>query len=96
MKRLASLCLMAVALAMPVAAQAGGADGSRQAAGGAFMSTYVNDPYHDPRSLHSQDRGTGQILGAPMYHDGPRAVVSRRNVVDPHWSSGRLSGRAVR
>ncbi|MDP4025164.1 hypothetical protein Q8W71_21260 [Methylobacterium sp. NEAU 140] len=86
--RLATLALLTAALAFPVAAQAGeSGGGDRQAAGGGFMSSYVSDPYHDPRSLHSQRRGSGQLLGAPMFHDGHRAIA-RRDVIAPHWASG--------
>lgn len=85
MKRLVATTLFAAVLTLPLAAQAG-PSGSRQPAGGAFMSSYVDDPYHDPRSLHSQQRGTGQLLGAPMLTEGPG--VSQRRVVDPHWAAG--------
>jgi hypothetical protein len=68
MKRMMTVgMLTAMAIALPITAQAqDGGSGSRQQAGGGFMSSYVDDPYHDPRSLHSQRMGTGQILGAPM------------------------------
>ncbi|MBE7245768.1 MAG: hypothetical protein INR63_12505 [Actinomycetospora chiangmaiensis] len=76
------------AVATPLAAQAGeGGGGSRQAAGGGHMSSYISDPYHDPRSLHSQRHGTGQILGAPMLHERAGAAMVRRPV-EPHWASG--------
>lgn len=64
-----------------------GADGSRQPAGGAHMSSYVSDPSHDPRSLYSQRRGTGQILGQPMFSESAGAHGSRRRA-HRHWSSG--------
>lgn len=97
MKRFATLSLIAVALAMPGLARAEGADGSRQAAGGGHMSSYVSDPYHNPKSLHSQRLGTGQILGSPMFHDGPSAAtVARRDIVEPHWASGTAPRRAKR
>jgi hypothetical protein len=71
------------------AARAGeGGDGSRQVAGGGHMSSYIGDPHHDPRSLHSQRLGSGQILGAPMLHDRTGAMIARRSLVDPHWASG--------
>ncbi|WP_053082022.1 hypothetical protein [Methylobacterium aquaticum] len=54
------------ALTLPVAAQAEGGEGSRQAAGGGFMSSDVASPNHDPRSQVSQRTGTGQIQGQPM------------------------------
>ncbi|GJD37162.1 hypothetical protein [Methylobacterium aerolatum] len=88
MKRFATLSLAAVALALPGLAHAEGGDGSRQAAGGGHMSSYVNDPYHNPKSLHSQRLGTGQIAGSPMFHDGPGSVVTRREVVSPNWAAG--------
>ncbi|MCJ2125964.1 hypothetical protein [Methylobacterium sp. J-077] len=93
-RRFLTLGLLAGALAVPMAAQAG--EGSRQPAGGGHMSSYVSDPAHDPRSLHSQRMGSGQILGAPMVHDGAGATVSRGSVVDPHWASGRAERRARR
>ncbi|GJE12877.1 MULTISPECIES: hypothetical protein [Methylobacterium] len=90
------LGLLAGSLALPMTAQAGeGGGGSRQVAGGGHMSSYVSDPYHDPRSLHSQRLGTGQLLGAPMLHDSAGATVSRRGLVDPHWASGTLQRRRI-
>jgi hypothetical protein len=74
------------ALSAPTFALAEGADGSRQAAGGGFMSSYVSDPYHDPRSVRSQRLGSGQILGAPMFHEG--AGHHARRPVGGHWASG--------
>lgn len=96
MKRFATLSLVAVALALPSLARAEGGEGGRQAAGGAHMSTFVNDPYHNPKSLYSQRMGTGQIAGSPMYNDGPSATVARRDVIEPHWSSGTAPRRAKR
>ncbi len=100
MKRILTIGFLASAMAFPIAAQAEGAPGSRQQAGGAFMSSYVDDPYHDPNSLHSQRRGTGQILGAPMLSENAgakgnsaRAAV-RRGDVDPRWSAGTAPRRA--
>lgn len=87
MKRFATLGLVAVALSLPSLARAEGGDGSRQAAGGGHMSSFVSDPYHNPKSLHSQRMGTGQIAGAPMFHDGPAATVNRGNIVQPRWAS---------
>lgn len=90
------LGLLAGSLALPMTAQAGeGGGGSRQVAGGGHMSSYVSDPYHDPRSLHSQSLGTGQLLGAPMLHDSAGATVSRRGLVDPHWASGTVQRRRI-
>lgn len=100
MQRFIIAIVFAGAAALPMVAQAEGGDGSRQAAGGGFMSSYVNDPYHDPRSLHSQRMGSGQILGQPMLsegagvHGGAPSKLSRRNVVDPHWAAGTLPRRA--
>lgn len=74
------------ALSASTAALADGGDGSRQAAGGGFMSSYVSDPYHDPRSMHSQRRGSGQIQGAPMFHEG--AGHHARRAVGGSWASG--------
>lgn len=83
------LALLAGICALPLAAQAGeGGGGSRQAAGGGHMSSYISDPQHDPRSLYAQSRGTGQILGAPMVHERAGAQAARRRVVAPHWASG--------
>ncbi|MCJ2085103.1 hypothetical protein MKK88_03725 [Methylobacterium sp. E-005] len=88
------LAALAAALAAPLAAQAGeGGGGSRQVAGGGHMSSYVSDPHHDPRSLHSQRRGTGQILGAPMLHERAGAAMVRP--VEPHWASGIAPRRQV-
>jgi len=89
------LGLLAGSLALPMTAQAGEGGGSRQVAGGGHMSSYVSDPYHDPRSLHSQRLGTGQLLGAPMLHDSAGATVSRRGLVDPHWASGTVQRRRI-
>lgn len=96
MKRFAILGLAVTALALPSLAHAEGGDGSRQAAGGGHMSSYISDPYHNPKSLHSQRMGTGQIAGAPMFHDGHRATVSRGDVIAPHWASGTAPRRAHR
>jgi hypothetical protein len=79
--------VLAAAIALPAAALAGsGGEGSRQAAGGGFMSSYVSDPYHDPRSRASQRAGTGQLLGQPMIAEragGPDAPQGAR------WTIGR-------
>ena len=88
-QRLLALGLMAGALALPMAAQAG-------EGGGGHMSSYVSDPSHDPRSLHSQRVGSGQLLGAPMVHDSGHATVARRSVIDPHWASGHVERRTRR
>ena len=96
MKRFAILGLAVTALALPSLAHAEGGDGSRQAAGGGHMSSFVSDPYHNPKSLHSQRMGTGQIAGTPMFHDGNRATVSRGDVVAPHWASGTAPRRSHR
>ncbi|AWB19673.1 hypothetical protein DA075_00930 [Methylobacterium currus] len=83
-KTIVTTTVLVAALALPVAAQAEGGEGSRQAAGGGFMSSYVADPYHDPRSRVSQRDGTGQIQGQPM-------VAERGNVVGRggRWAVGR-------
>ncbi len=98
MKRFASLSLIAVALALPSLARAEGGDGSRQAAGGGHLSSFVSDPYHNPKSLHSQMAGTGQISGSPMYNDGAmgRSTVARRDVISPNWASGTAPRRLTR
>lgn len=87
----ASVLAMVVGLSGAALADTGG--GSRQPAGGGFMSSYQDDPYHDPRSLHSQRAGTGQILGAPMLSEnagakgGPVRQAIRRGDVDPNWAT---------
>ena len=96
MKHVAILSLAAVALALPGFAHAEGGDGSRQSAGGGYMSSYISDPNHNPKSLYSQRTGTGQIAGSPMFQDGPGTVVSRRDIVAPHWASGTAPRRATR
>jgi hypothetical protein len=98
MKRFATLSLIAVALAMPSLARAEGGEGSRQGAGGGHMSSFVSDPYHNPKSLHSQMAGTGQIGGSPMYNDGAvaRNTVARRDVISPNWASGFAPRRIAR
>ncbi|MEA1832076.1 hypothetical protein U8607_08270 [Methylobacterium durans] len=90
MKFYAASAALALVLGLTVSATA---EGSRQPAGGAHMSSFVHHPYHDPRSLHSQRRATGQILGQPMLSERagahraePRAVEPR--LVAPHWASG--------
>lgn len=94
MKFFIAAAIFASAAALPLAAQAQG-DGSRQAAGGGFMSSYVNDPYHDPRSLYSQRNGTGQILGQPMLSEGAGVHgLSARDVGEPHWAAGTTRRRA--
>lgn len=102
MNRIIAIAFMTAAVAFPVAAQAEGADGSRQAAGGGFMSSYVDSPYHDPRSLHSQRNGSGQILGQPMLSENAGARPSeartavRRGTVQPHWAAGTAPRRQAR
>jgi hypothetical protein len=87
------LAVLAAAVAAPLVVQAGeGGGGSRQVAGGGHMSSYISDPHHDPRSLHSQRLGTGQILGAPMLHERAGAALVRRPV-DSHWASGTVQRR---
>ncbi|BAQ48499.1 MULTISPECIES: hypothetical protein [Methylobacterium] len=77
---------MAVSLLAGAARADGGGDG-RMAAGGAHMSSYVHHPYHDPRSSHSQLRGTGQLLGAPMVAERPKAGPGLRNSGLRTWAS---------
>lgn len=93
---LAVLAVLAAAVApvlVPLAAQAGeGGGGSRQGAGGGPLSANVGDPHHDPRALHPQRLGTGQILGAPMLHARAGTALVRRPV-DPHWASGAVRRR---
>ncbi|WP_457108604.1 hypothetical protein [Methylobacterium sp. P5_C11] len=92
-----ALGLLTGLLGVPLAAQAGeGGGGSRQAAGGGHMSSYISDPHHDPRSLYSQRAGTGQLLGAPMLHDRAGATVARGRTVDPHWASGIAAPHRIR
>ncbi|MGX5777088.1 hypothetical protein [Methylorubrum zatmanii] len=100
MNRIMTIGFLAAALIAPVATQAAdGGSGSRQQAGGAFMSSYVDDPYHDPRSLHSQRNGTGQILGAPMLSENAGAKTSparaalREGAVGSRWSAGQAPRR---
>ncbi|MGE7413400.1 hypothetical protein [Methylobacterium tarhaniae] len=76
--------ILSSALVLPVVAQAEGGEGSRQGAGGGFMSSYVADPYHDPRSQVSQRAGTGQIQGQPMVAE--RGGVAARG---GRWAVGR-------
>ncbi|MCF4129226.1 hypothetical protein [Methylobacterium sp. SyP6R] len=84
MKTIAITTVLAV-FAVPAAAWAEGGEGSRQAAGGGFMSSYVTGPYHDPRSQFSQRAGTGEIqreilgeiLGQPMVAERGRWAVGR-------------------
>lgn len=100
MTRIITIGFLAAAVAFPIAARADGGLGSRQQAGGAFMSSYVDDPYHDPRSLHSQRNGTGQILGAPMLSENAGAKMSparsalRQGAVGSRWSAGQAPRRA--
>ncbi len=84
---------IAAAFVLPHAALAG-ADGSRQPAGGAHMSSYQTDPQHDPRSLFSQRNGGGQILGQPMLSESAGAHGVRRGVpAEPRWAVGRTGSR---
>jgi hypothetical protein len=96
MKRTVAATVLAAALAFPLAAHAGGDGSDRQPAGGGFMSSYVSDPYHDPRSLYSLRRGRGQILGQPMLSEGAGVHQPRRGTLESHWASGTLSGRTHR
>ncbi|KMO28934.1 hypothetical protein VQ02_30715 [Methylobacterium variabile] len=73
------------ALAVSGAAWADGGGDGRMPAGGAHMSSYVNHPYHDPRSGHWQKRGTGQLLGAPMMADPGTRLLPRGSGV-PAWA----------
>jgi hypothetical protein len=77
-----------------MAAQAENNGGSRQAAGGAHMSSYVSDPYHDPRSAHSQHHSTGQILGQPMLSENAGAHNVGSRMVEPRWAAGSNGRRA--
>jgi hypothetical protein len=81
--------LVAATLALPLltagAARADGGGGGRMPAGGGHMSSYVSDPYHDPRSSHSQRRGSGQLLGAPMMAD-PGTRLLPRGAGMPAWA----------
>lgn len=95
MKSIAAFAILAVALVLPVAAQAENSGGSRQAAGGAHMSSYVSDPYHDPRSAHSQHHSMGQILGQPMVSENAGAHNVRSRLVEPHWAAA-TNGRRAR
>lgn len=95
MKSFSILGLATLALAVPSLALAEGGEGSRQAAGGGHMSSYISDPHHNPKSLHSQQMGTGQIAGSPMFNDGP-ATVRSRDLVAPHWASGTAPRRSHR
>ncbi|GJD65097.1 hypothetical protein [Methylobacterium frigidaeris] len=89
MRALALTTLFAATLALPLAAAsaalADGGGGGRMPAGGAHMSSYVHHPYHDPRSSHSQARGTGQLLGAPMMAD-PATRLLPRGAGVPAWA----------
>ncbi|UMY19243.1 hypothetical protein MMB17_08060 [Methylobacterium organophilum] len=88
MKHIVAAATFAAAIVFPAAAFAL-AEGSQQAAGGAHMSSYISDPYHDPKSVWAQSRGTGQILGAPMLSENAGAHNVRRAApVNPRWSSG--------
>jgi len=90
MKTVVVVAFVSAAL-LPLAAQAEGQGGSRQAAGGAHMSSYVNDPNHDPHSLWSQHNRTGQILGAPMVSENAGA---HPRAARPHWTAGTAPRRA--
>ena len=84
-----AIALGAMTIGLMSPAQAG-PDGSRQPAGGAHMSSYVHHPNHDPRSVYWQRRGSGQILGQPMFSEGAGAhhpYRARRNTPN-HWASG--------
>ena len=85
MKTIVPTAVLAAPIALPAAALAGsGGEGSRQAAGGGFMSSDVSDPYHDPRSQVSQRAGTGQFLGQPMVSErtgGPAAPQDARRTI---------------
>lgn len=101
MKNVVALSVLAIVAGLPLAAQAE-SGGDRMPAGGAFMSSYQSDPYHDPRSLRSQRAGTGQILGAPMMSenagikDSPVRSAIRRGTVEPNWAAGNAPKRRSR
>lgn len=94
-RALTSVAVFVAAAALPLSAQA--ADGSRMPAGGNLMSSYVTHEHHDPRSLWSQQNGTGQILGSPNFHEnGGAQRVSRQPATQPHWASGTSGKRGAR
>ena len=101
MRGLFAAVVLSAVVALPVAAQA---EGSRMPAGGNLMSSYVDHPHHDPRSLWSQSNRTGQILGQPMVSERAgapsvsRQAVTRQNLVAPRWSAETrsLSKRGLR
>ena len=93
MNRLVVAALMVAVVGLPFAAQAGGNGGDRQAAGGGFMSSYISDPYHDPRSTYSQHRGTGQILGQPMTSENAGIRAPQRSILAPQWANGSIAPR---
>lgn len=101
MRNVFAFGVLAAIVVLPLAAHAE-SGGDRMPAGGAFMSSYQSDPYHDPRSLRSQRAGTGQILGAPMLSenagikDSPVRSAIRRGTVAPNWATGRSPTRRVR
>ncbi|SEO70899.1 hypothetical protein SAMN04487843_103153 [Methylobacterium sp. ap11] len=89
MKTLALSKLAAVTMAAPLlvgTARADGGGDGRMPAGGAHMSSYVHHPYHDPRSSHSQVRGTGQLLGAPMVAERPATGPALRDSGTRRWA----------
>ncbi|WP_232630504.1 hypothetical protein [Methylobacterium sp. Leaf118] len=101
MRNIFAFGALAMIAGFPLAAQAE-SGGDRMPAGGAFMSSYQTDPYHDPRSVRSQRAGSGQILGAPMLSENagvkgdPVRSAIRRGTVAPSWATGSAPTRRGR
>ena len=62
-----------------------------------MMSSYVDHPNHDPRSLWWQRNRTGQILGQPMFSERAGAPAVRRGGYGrSNWAIDQRPGRRAR
>ena len=66
-----SIAIHAAAVALTLQATTPVLAENRQLAGGAFMNSYITDPYFDPKSVYSQSRSPGDVGGQPLLVEPP-------------------------